>query len=271
MKTPRYVHGYVDRHGKARWYFRRRGFKKIALPGLPWSPAFMAAYESALAGLPLDIGSKRIKPGSIRALVVSYFNSAGQIANSECIGFQSMKASTQRAYRSILNRFCEEPGKTGIKFGDMSATALQREHIIKLMAARAEKPDAANGFRKALRATMAHAVAIGMRHDDPTQGVKSLRPKSKEGFHRWNDAEIAQFEARHPVGTKPRLALALGLYTGQARQDVVAMGPQHIRSEVLNWTRKKTESTTALELQIPVHAELRVIIDATPNGHLTCN
>ena len=37
-----------------------------------------------------------------------------------------------------------------------------------------------------------------------------------------------QFEARHPVGTKPRLALALLLYTGQRRSDVVTMGKQHI-------------------------------------------
>ena len=79
---------------------------------------------------------------------------------------------------------------------------------------------------------MQHAVEIGLRADDPTQGIKLLRPKSKLGFHRWSEGEIAQFEARHPVGTKPRLALALGLYTGQARQDVVAMGPQHIRDEV---------------------------------------
>jgi hypothetical protein len=28
---------------------RRRGFKRVALPSLPWSPEFMAAYEAALA------------------------------------------------------------------------------------------------------------------------------------------------------------------------------------------------------------------------------
>src|SRR5262245_30281830 len=63
MKIPRYVHGYVDRHGKARWYFRRAGYKKIPLKGLPWSPEFMAAYETALAGQPVEIGNKRVKPG----------------------------------------------------------------------------------------------------------------------------------------------------------------------------------------------------------------
>jgi len=33
--------------------------------------------------------------------------------------------------------------------------------------------------------------------------------------------------------------------------------------------RGKTERTTGIELAIPVHAELRHIIDATPSGHLT--
>ena len=36
-KLPRYTHGYVDQHGKPRFYLRRPGHKKIALPGLPWS------------------------------------------------------------------------------------------------------------------------------------------------------------------------------------------------------------------------------------------
>jgi hypothetical protein len=49
-RPPQYCNGFLDRHGRARWYFRRAGFKKVPLPGLPWSPEFMAAYEQALAG-----------------------------------------------------------------------------------------------------------------------------------------------------------------------------------------------------------------------------
>jgi integrase len=47
------------------------------------------------------------------------------------------------------------------------------------------------------------------------------------------------------------------------------MGPQHVRDEVLNWIRGKTELTTGIELAIPIHPTLRAIIDATPSGHLT--
>ena len=57
------------------------------------------------------------------------------------------------------------------------------------------------------------------------------------------------------------------------------MGEQHISREhdpehdceveILNWVRMKTEDKTGFELAIPVHPELRRIIDATPSGHLT--
>ena len=45
----RYVNRYVDRHGKPRHYFRKPGCKPVALPGLPGSDEFMAAYGAALA------------------------------------------------------------------------------------------------------------------------------------------------------------------------------------------------------------------------------
>jgi len=52
----KFVHGYIDRHGRPRYYFRRTGFKLVPLPGLPWSPEFLAAYEAALTGQRVDVG-----------------------------------------------------------------------------------------------------------------------------------------------------------------------------------------------------------------------
>jgi hypothetical protein len=48
LKLP-YVLGFVDRHGKPRYYFRRAGHKRVALPGLPWSPEFTAAVATKRA------------------------------------------------------------------------------------------------------------------------------------------------------------------------------------------------------------------------------
>jgi integrase len=123
------------------------------------------------------------------------------------------------------------------------------------MAARAAKPDSANGLRKVLRAMMAHAVEIEMRRDDPTRDVKPIKVKS-DGFHSWSEAEIAQFEARHAIESKARLAFALLLYTGQRRSDVVTMGRQHIRSGFIHVQQQKTGA----ELDIPIMPELDPII-----------
>ena len=247
-RLPKYVHGFIDRHGRPRFYFRRAGFKKIPLPGLPWSPAFMEAYETALAGQPLQIGSARTRPGTVRALAVSYFNSPD---------FRSLRPSSQAIYRGIIDRFCTQ-------YGDNRIANLKREHVVKLMAARAQRPVAANNLRKVLRAMMRHAVEIGLRADDPTRDVRAIRVKS-DGFHSWNDDEIAQFEKRHPIGSLGRSALALLLNTGQRRSDVVRMGPQHIRDGVLGVRQQKT----GIELAIPVHSTLAAVIAETPTYHLT--
>lgn len=249
MKKPKFVHGYTDRHGKPRYYLRREGSKQIPLPGLPWSPTFMAAYEAALAGQSIPPAADRAgKPGTIRALAVSYFNSTA---------YRSMKDSTQAVYRAIIERLCRE-------HGDKRAALMQREHVVKLMAARADKPESANGLRKCLRAMMQHAIEIGLRADDPTRDVKAIRGKTG-GFHSWSDAEIAQFEKRHPVGTKPRLALALLLYTAQRRADVVGMGWQHCRDGSISVRQIKTGA----QLQIPVHSALAGVLNDTPRENMT--
>ena len=114
-----------------------------------------------------------------------------------------------------------------------------------------------------LRSLCQFAVKRGWLRDDPTRDIKQRSIKG-DGFHTWTDDEIAQFEAHHPIGTKPRLALALLLYTAQRRSDVVRMGRQHIKDGVLTVKQQKTGVTLA----IPVHPELRAVLDATPSEHL---
>lgn len=72
-RLPKYVHGYNDRLGKAR-YCRRA--KSVALPGLPWSPDFMAAYDAAHAAYeqptPVALGANRTARGTLDAGLVLY-------------------------------------------------------------------------------------------------------------------------------------------------------------------------------------------------------
>jgi integrase len=92
------------------------------------------------------------------------------------------------------------------------------------------------------------------------------RPKkAKEGFRAWTGEDIAQFEARWPSGSRERLALALLLYTGQRRQDVIVMGRQHVRGGVISVVQQKTGTRLEIPLAIPLRSELAQV----PPGQLT--
>src|SRR5262245_48658084 len=69
----------------------------------------------------------------------------------------------------------------------------------------ADRPGAARNLLSALRVLMDLAITEGIRSDDPTAGIKG--PKlSKDGWHTWEEPEIEQYDARHPIGTRARLA-----------------------------------------------------------------
>jgi integrase len=254
MKMPKYTQAFVDRNGTPRFYFRKAGSKRTPLPGLPWSPVFMAAYEAAQEGRPshVEIGVSRTKPGTINALVVSYFNS---------MAFQTLAPETRRTRRNILERFRAE-------HGDKRSALLKREHVNVMFAKKAATRFAARNWLKTVRALMQFAVAEGLLATDPTTGIKNLSGKT-DGFRTWNEDDIAAFEARHPIGTRERLALALLLNTAQRRGDVVRMGRQHVRKTPGGPVIDVKQQKTGTKVAIPIHPDLQAVLNATPSEHLT--
>jgi len=249
MKLPKYTRAWVDkRDSRAYYYFRRRGFPRVRLPGLPWSPSFMAAYEAAMNGPRTAIGAGRIKPGSVAAAVTEYFDSQQF--------FTSKSAGTQRMRLGILERF-------RAAYGDRPFALLPPEWIEALLDSK--PPHAARSWLVTLRSLCEFWVKRRYLRTNPTADIK-LASIDSDGFHCWTEEEIAQFERYHPVGTKPRLALALLLYTAQRRSDVVRMGRQHIRNGALTVKQQKTGTELP---PIPVHPHLQAVLDATPSEHLT--
>ena len=250
-----YIQEYTDRHGRLRRYFRRPGYKRIHLKGAPGSPEFMAAYEAAIAGQEArrEIGTNRTRPGTVNAAIVGYYNS---------LGFRAHAPNTQKLRRAILERFRTKTDDRGQECGDKRIGSLPREVIVRMLGGMA--PFAARNWLKTLRSLMQFAVAEKFRADDPTLGIK-LPAKKTSGFHTWTDAEIVQFENRHPIGSKARLALALLLYTGQRRSDIVRMGRQHVRNGAISVRQQKTGAA----LEIEIHPELQRALDATAAGNLT--
>lgn len=242
----RYINEYRDRHGRLRRYLRKRGYPQIPLPGKLGSPEFQLAYNAALASLTVrEIGKERSVPGTVGAAIAAYYQHTS---------FLALAPSTKKMRRAILERFRNE-------HGDKRLGLMARTHVARILGSK--KPFAARNWLKTLRGLMEFAVEIGLRRDNPTTGIEPA--KAREGrIHTWTEAEIGQFEQCHPIGSRPRLAMALLLYTGQRRSDVVRMGPQHVKEGWISVRQQKTGRT----LEIPVHPRLAEALSASPIGNL---
>jgi integrase len=168
-----------------------------------------------------------------------------------------LRPSTQSARRHILERFRLAHGNKPLK-------GLHRQHITAVIGAKANKPEAANHLLKTLRIILGYAVAQGMLDSNPAAGIKKYRSQG-EGHHSWSESEIAQFEQRHPIGSKARLALALGLYTAQRKSDVLRMGWQHVNGDAIAVRQQKTNAA----LLIPMHPQLLAALASVPRGNPT--
>ncbi len=244
----KHVHRFTDRHGHARHYLRIPGRKAVALPGAPGSPAFIRAYNAALAALPSPVAEARTVPGSLDALAVSYYAAEA---------FTGLRATTQRAYRNIIEGMRAKHGTKPVRL-------LDAQGVARIMGEKAGTPTAANHRLRILSGLMRHAIALGWRKDNPCTGVERHRYRS-DGYAPWSEGDIALFRAKHPSGSVARLALELLLNTGQRRSDVVRMGKQHVQGGAIRVRQVKTGA----EVTVPILPELRTELDAIGHGHLT--
>lgn len=268
IKLPYLLHD-KDRHGNPRVYFRCPGRPMIRLYAEPGSDAFLDEYRRARQG---DVAPKveRRRPnlaGSLRALVEGYYGSAN---------FKLLAPSTQRARRGILDDICLSKTKKGLERGALPFNRLEPRHVRELRDEKVELPDAANGRVKALRQVFEWAIESELTTPNPARPVKYLAGDG-EGFHTWTEDEVETYETVHPVGTKARLALALLLYTGVRRSDVVKLGRQMERDSMLYFTETKGANSRALSRKgagqaktraLPILPALREAIDAVPSGNI---
>ncbi len=243
----------VDRHGNVRCYVRVKGRPKIRIREAPGTEGFMTAYQAALAGQRLEPRLARLtRRGSFRHLSQLYY------ASSE---FKALDAATQLWRRRVLDDMAR-------KHGEKPVAMMELRHVRKIRDENDATPAAANKRLKALRALFSWGVEAEEVEHDPTQGVRFIK-YATVGHHSWTIEEVQQFEAAHAVGTRPRLAMSLLLYTACRREDAVRLGPQHVRNARLKYTQAKNEHRNPVQMDIPLHDDLAAVIAATPSGHMT--
>jgi integrase len=261
-----------DRHGNPRVYYRPPGGKMVRLRAAIGTQAFVDEYQRAKVG---GTAASKIRPAkaerdSLRWLIEGYYQSAN---------YKSLGRSTQRARRGILDHIClsiiDTPAGSKTR-GTLPFAQMMPRHVRAIRDEKLDLPEAANGRIKALGQVFRWAIENDLADADPTATVDYLGGAS-EGFHTWTVEEVRQYEAAHPIGTKARLALALLLFTGVRRSDVVKLGRHMERDGVLHFTETKGANSRALGRKkttdvkkrvLPILPELKAAIDATPSGEL---
>ena len=253
-----YVYRIPDRHGNERFYFwRGKGHPRLRLRDAPGSVAFIRRYEELLSADTQNDVFARPKQRTWRWLCTLYF------ASPE---FLRLKYSTQMLRRRLLDSTCAEvvaPDST-LTFADFPIDRMTSKAIRVLRDRKRQHPHAANNRLKAVRCLFNWAIEAEHTSGNPGRDIALLRARS-DGHHSWTLQEIVQFEQRHPVGSKARLALDLLIYTGCRRSDLVKLGPSDVSGGWLRFIQVKTN----VLVELPILPALQQTLDASPSGKAT--
>jgi integrase len=121
---------------------------------------------------------------------------------------------------------------------------------------------AAKRLREQLEALFAFAVKLEWIRSNPVEQAEEVEHKP-QGFYAWTEADILQFRSHWPLGTKPRLALELMLWTGARRGDARLLPPPR------NGRITGKAGKTGKAFDLPVALPLAAAIEAMPAVGLT--
>jgi integrase len=249
MLRLKYVHSFVDKTGRVRYYFRYRG-QRWPLAGQPGTTEFSASYDDAQRQAQQKVLKDADRPdnivyadGTLGAVIDQYFASKD---------FTSKAPATIRAYRPILIELRGAYG--GARIAD-----LREDHIRKI---RQRFPSTSRADLAVMLLGMLWtyakerlAIRLGI---NPTIDIARLH--RREWSHEpWPEWVIEKFEAEAQPKPSAQLALALLLYTGQRGSDVVRM----------KWTDYDCtgiavrQMKTGTPLWIRCHKKLKAILDNT--------
>jgi site-specific recombinase XerD len=234
-----FVKAYRDRHGRQRYYLRKRGMPRVPLPGPPGCAEFLAAYQAALEGPRKTVTSAPAAAGSFGRLCREYLSSAE---------FSNLAVSTKSELKRVVQRLEK-------KHADKPVARLERQHVLRWRDDMADRPGAANTMMRTIGVLLTFAIDRGYRRDNPAQKIKMLKSTP---WRAWTDDELNAFEDRWPLGTMQRTGYAIALYTAQRRADIVVMDWSKVRGDRISIKSTKTGA----QQEVPMHPELQAALAA---------
>jgi len=268
-----FASSYDDRHGKARWRFRRAG-RTIQLPHEPGHPEFAAAYRDALEGRQRPKAAAVVRmPGQAAP---KSLKAAWAILRQHDPEWRALGPAIKTAQTRIAERFLSAPLVEGepLTYGEVALEHLKRKHIKAVLAKASEKvvdeetkrllggKHAAAHLLRVIRKLIGIGLDQEWIENDPTYRLK-YRPEYG-GWKAWPNEMLDRFEERWPVGSTPRLVYSLALYFGHRRSDITQVKPSDFEAA----GSKVVQQKTGKALWIPIHPNLREVLEH-PSTDLT--
>lgn len=139
-------------------------------------------------------------------------------------------------------------------WGELEVKGIEPKNVLNLRDLYAATPASANNLLRCLSSMIAWSVPRGWRSDNPCREIRPL--KGGDGYAPWPWETIE--EARTALRTDLWWVVGLALYTGQREEDVLSMLKTSIQGNVISVRQEKTGK----QLWIPIHRDLKPIIDA---------
>ena len=256
---------------EARYYYRPKdkSRKKVRLIEVPGTDEFLEEVACARLNVPYTrkgeepaepqiILDRTPKPGTVDWLVAEYKRRIRGKINDTLLA--------RRA--TILEDVCDYKFG-GVRCGDLPYSDMLRRHVLEMRDDLRSTPGAQNEIKRAISAMFSWALDKDIEGVTHNPAGKITLLYSGDGFHTWSVEEVRQYEARHPSGSKARLMLHLGLYTGLRLDSLAILGRQHIRDGQLKIRPNKTKKSSGVTVEIPVLSVLQQTIDESAVGNLT--
>lgn len=153
--------------------------------------------------------------------------------------------------------------------GDKPYARIEARHVREWMDDRADRPEAANGLLKTLKGLFAFAEKRRFVASSPLAQINKVKV-STNGFHTWTVDEVHKFEQFHPIGTKPRLVLTIGLFLGLRRSKIATVGRQNVEDGMIVLRPGKVRlGSKERKLHLPILPQLQEAFENTVTGNMT--
>jgi integrase len=231
------------------WYVRKGKGKRIRVPA-PGTEGFDEAYQAAAADSNSAAKVRSNANGTLAWLVMRY---------RETTAWTSLSPATRRQRENILKNVLDTAGNQPVsritKASIIAGTDRRSGHQ-------------ARHFLDTMRGLFKWAADAGLVKEDPTDRIKTVKPKIK-GFPPWGEEDVTAYRNRWPIGTRQRVWLEVLIGTGLRRGDAVMLGKQHVRDGIATIKTEKTGT----EVTISISPELADILSIGPTGdlHFICN